>query len=49
MKINAHVNMAAALYTPFPDSIQELRVDIEDKPETNMLEWFDKIYDFIGM
>ena len=48
MKIHAHVNMASELHTAFPDSIQELHVAVQDTTETNLLDWFEKIYDFIG-
>lgn len=47
MKIHAHVNMAAELYTAFPNSIAELHIAVEDKPETILSNEFDKICDFI--
>ena len=40
--------MAAELYTAFPDTIAELHIAVEDKPETILSNEFDKICDFIG-
>lgn len=40
--------MAASLHTAFPDSIQELHVPVSDTPDDSLLDWFDKICEFIG-
>lgn len=48
LKINSHVNMIAGLDTPYPGSISELHVEVEDKEDTDLLARFEEIYSFIG-
>lgn len=40
--------MAASLHTAFPNAIQELHIPVNDTPDDNLMDWFDKICEFIG-
>ena len=48
LKINSHVNMIADLATPYPGTINELHVEVEDKEDTDLLARFEEIYLYIG-
>ena len=40
--------MIADLDSPYPGTINELHVEIEDKEDTDLLANFEEIYSFIG-
>ena len=48
LKINSHVNMIAGLDTPYPGSISELHVEVDNKEDTDLLARFEEVYSFIG-
>jgi len=48
LKINSHVNMIADLATPYPGTINELHVEVEDKEDADLLARFEEICLYIG-
>ena len=48
LKINSHVNMIADLATPYPGTINELHVEVEDKEDADLLARFEEIYLYMG-
>ena len=48
LKIHAHVSVGTELHTAFPGSTPELHIDVEDAPDSNLLDHFEDIFQFIG-
>lgn len=48
MKIKGHINVSSDLYSAWPETINEVHIDVQDVPQANLLERFEEVCSFIG-
>ncbi|XP_019853001.1 PREDICTED: serine/threonine/tyrosine-interacting-like protein 1 [Amphimedon queenslandica] len=47
IKIKGHINVSSDLYSAWPETVNEVHVDVQDVPQANLLERFEEVCSFI--
>ena len=43
------MSLGSEQYSAFPEGMTELRLDVDDQPDQDLLCKFEEVYDFLGM